>query len=316
MKSSRLEFDEDRLRRVFALLWLFSIPVTAAGNDSEKAKPKIYGIERIQILTTNQEKANDFYYGLLKELQHAGGKEDCNWCERAPSSGVGPIELAVVRGPRPNNLIGAITFTTNDAEALRKLLKNNDVKVGPLHTSRSVTSFNVTDPEGHTLIFIQSANAPTSSSSDGAPGAYLPRAPFWPSIVHVGFVVRNRESMDHFYKDILGFCSFSKKENSDGEPDRVAIQVPDGMDGIEYMLGIPADADEHTLAAINHLELAVDDVRAADAQLTASRMPLWAMPEEPKIGPDGKWRLILHDPDGTLVELIEFQPAKSLGVLP
>ena len=35
------------------------------------------------------------------------------------------------------------------------------------------------------------------------------------------------------------------------------------------------------------------------------------LPEQPKIGRDGKWQLNLYDPDGTRVELMEFTPVEK-----
>lgn len=307
MKNRRLERSEDRLRKFFVLLLLFSLPLSAA-SKKEKPKPKIYGIKQVRILTTNKEKAVAFYDGLLRDLRYQEG--ECSWCERMPDRG-GPFELEVIRGARPSNLISSVVFITDDAETLRKILKSQKVEVGQLHTSQVESSFSVADPEGHKLVFVQPKVDPTRVSSTDLPGAYSPKAPFWPSIIHVGFVVRNREVMDHFYKDILGFHLSSAGGNKEGETDWVNMQVPDGTDGIEYMLNVPAQAGERILAAMNHVGLVVEDVRAADARLIESRMLLWAMPEEPKVGPDGKWQLNLYDPDGTRVELMEFRPAEK-----
>ena len=93
----------------------------------------------------------------------------------------------------------------------------------------------------------------------------------------------------------------------DGETDWVDMQVPDGTDWIEYMLNVPADADQGKLGVMNHLALGVQNAREADRRLLESdvRLPI---DDEPKIGPDGKWQLSLCDPDGTRVELMEFTP--------
>jgi len=127
-------------------------------------------------------------------------------------------------------------------------------------------------------------------------------------IIHVGFVVRDPDAEDRFYKDILGFHVYWHGGRKDDETNCDDMQVPDGTDWIEYMLNVPANADHHTLGVMNHMALGVADIHAAEEQL---RKNGWSGNGQPKVGRDGKWQLNLYDPDDTRVELMEFTPTQK-----
>ena len=91
----------------------------------------------------------------------------------------------------------------------------------------------------------------------------------------------------------------------DSATDWVDMQVPDGTDWIEYMLNGPAKPDPRLAGILDHIALAVPDVRAAAAKLND------AAKEKPQIGRDGKWQLNLYDPDLTRVELMEPAPVQK-----
>jgi hypothetical protein len=86
------------------------------------------------------------------------------------------------------------------------------------------------------------------------------------------------------------------------------MQVPDGTDWTEYMLGVSPNASHKTLGVMNHIALGVPDIHAAQQQLIKNG---WKGTEQPKIGRDGKWQLNLYDPDQTRVELMEFTPVEK-----
>jgi catechol 2,3-dioxygenase-like lactoylglutathione lyase family enzyme len=275
----------------------------------EKPRPKILGITQVRILTTDPKNADKFYYGILLALAQddpRGGP--CNWCERTPSQSKGPIEFDAIRGPLPKSLIGSVALRTDDAEGLRKLLKKNKVKVGKLTKWPAGATFSVFDPENHKLIFVQSdANLKPDLLM---PGAYNAGGRTWPHIIHAGFVVKDREVMDKFYRDILGFHVYWHGGMKDGETDWVDMQVPDGTDWIEYMLNVPENADQPTLGVMNHIALGVPNVKAAEEQLEKAHVQM-RIEEEPQIGRDGKWQLNLYDPDQTRVELMDFAPTEK-----
>jgi hypothetical protein len=101
----------------------------------------------------------------------------------------------------------------------------------------------------------------------------------------------------------------------DDAQDWIALQVPDGRDWVEYMVvrgpektGIPASMSQETLGVFNHFSLGVPNMeKAVDLLYEGDR--LTARHSQPQIGRDGKWQFNLYDPDGTRVELMEFQPS-------
>jgi catechol 2,3-dioxygenase-like lactoylglutathione lyase family enzyme len=127
-------------------------------------------------------------------------------------------------------------------------------------------------------------------------------------MIHAGFVVHDRATTDHFYKEILGFRPYWHGGMKDDKDDWVAMQVPDGTDWVEYMLNISPTADKHTRGVMNHIALGVPDIQAAKAQLIKNG---WKPGEEPKLGRDGKWQLNLYDPDDTRIEFMEFTPKEK-----
>ncbi len=199
------------------------------------------------------------------------------------------------------SMIDAVGFSTADADALHAYLMARGLKPERLTSDSASKHFDVLDPEGHRLVFFQSIGNRLFSVF----GSSLPVSN---RLIHVGFVVHDREAEDHFYKDILGFHVYWHGGRKDDETSWVNMQVPDGTDWIEYMLNVPANADHHTRGVMNHIALGVPDIHAAEAQL---RKNGWSGNEQPKIGRGGKWQLNLYDPDDTRVELMEFTPAQK-----
>jgi hypothetical protein len=68
-----------------------------------------------------------------------------------------------------------------------------------------------------------------------------------------------------------------------------------------------ARIDTRELGVLNHLSLGVANMEAAVTKLIAENR-LSPRHDGPQMGLDGKWQANLYDPDGTRVELMEFQP--------
>ena len=264
----------------------------AAGKPA--ARPKILGIAGVEILSTDTA-ATNLFYGRLVELNGP-----CNWCESNPYKLINiPSGQLIGVSPSgskpPKNLLASVTFVVDNEKAMKQWLASNNIPCkessGPYRDRGSYLS--VVDPEGHEIYF-------RGANGDKTDYAHLP-------IIHAGFVVKDRAAMDKFYKDVLGFRAYWTGGMKDGETDWVDMQVPDGTDWIEYMLNVPENADKHTRGVMNHIAIGVPNVREAAKQLEANGEKL---PEQPKIGRDGKWQLNLYDPDDTRVELMEFTPVE------
>lgn len=276
------------------LLALIGMPTTSRAAKVT-GRPKILGIAGVEILSSNTG-ATNLFYGRLVELSGP-----CNWCESNPYKVIdvpsGQLIGVSPSGPKPpKNRLASVVFVVDNEKVMKQWLAANHIPCkessGPYGDHGSYLS--VLDPEGH-VIYFRGANG------DKTNYAYLP-------IIHAGFVVKNRATMDKFYKDVLGFHVYWTGGMKDGETDWVDMQVPDGTDWIEYMLNVPENADKRTLGVMNHIALGVLSVREAARQLEANGVKL---PEQPQIGRDGKWQLNLYDPDDTRVELMEFTPVEK-----
>jgi catechol 2,3-dioxygenase-like lactoylglutathione lyase family enzyme len=297
------------LRRL-VLIVVVSLVLAVLVADASPKRPHIYGIVYVRILTSDLDKAREFYALVLKSIPPPPASQDpCDWCERVPA-GVrmgktrsGPVLLEPLESPKSKDLLKEIAFGTDDAKGLRNYLKKNHIEVEKLTKCGQDACFSVLDPEQHRLTFVQIASGP----SVVMPGAYPSASSNWP-IIHAGFVVNDRAAADHFYKDILGFRPYWHGGMKDDKDDWVALQVPDGHDWVEYMLNISPDASKHTLGVMNHIAIGVTDIQTTDALLIKNG---WKPTEEPKLGRDGKWQLNLYDPDDTRVEFMEFKPKEK-----
>jgi catechol 2,3-dioxygenase-like lactoylglutathione lyase family enzyme len=267
----------------------------------EEGRPKITDVAFVRIGVSDMQTANNFYHGELK-LPNVS----CNFGRSSQCFFINlyqHVDLVKMEASPEQNRIDTIGMYTSDAAGLRKYLASRGQKPRELITNvHGYTSFQIRDPEGHTIEFVQ--------QPAGMGGSILGDPRLSSRMIHAGFVVKDRAAIDHFYKDILGFRLYWSGGMKEGETNWVAMQVPDGTDWVEYMLNVPDNADKHTLGVMNHISLGVVSVKAAKEQLEKAGVVLGAE-EQPKIGRDGKWQLNLYDPDGTRVELMEFTPVEK-----
>ena len=98
-----------------------------------------------------------------------------------------------------------IAFETSERQQLRDYLATRGVKVpqGDLRPELDGNmSFEMKDPDGHTVEFVQYLPGSLHSRSFGK---FLPEARISERMIHVGIVVRDQAAADRFYKDVLGF---------------------------------------------------------------------------------------------------------------
>src|SRR6266478_1690971 len=247
-------------RIAFSILGLL---LCLGGRPDEKGpRPRILGISRVKFYSTDIAAARGFY----KEILHPEGA--CLWCEETPRSPLGimlslnqMLTLSTPQGAPPSNLLSEIDFAVEDLKVLKSYLVANKIAFSE---DKKDYFISLNDPEGHRVGFLEQQ----AHATQGIPGIKAVR------LIHVGFVVRDREAEDHFYKDILGFHLYWQGGRKDDETDWVNMQVPDGTDWIEFMLNVPADADRHTLGVMNHIALGVPDIHAAAKQLLTNGMKL------------------------------------------
>lgn len=287
---------------LLAILIALSCATVAAAQ--QPSRPKILGIAHVQFAVADVASARGFYNGILGPLH------DCNWCETAPTTARtsflvgGPQAIVLSPGATPDspNLLQEITFATDDVPALRRYLEAHDIKVIEPASKTNDASFSVLDPEGHRIGFVSPKPIkPPPQHSDTAPDPMR--------IIHAGFIVRDRDAEDRFYRDLLGFHLYWRGGMTDSQTDCVDMQVPDGADWLEYMLNVPPAPDQRTRGVMNHVALGISNIKPV-AKLLRDRnlLPIF---EQPQIGRDGKWQLNLYDPNQTRVELMEFTPTQK-----
>ncbi len=193
---------------------------------------------------------------------------------------------------------------TPDVQAMRIYLKSRGVAVPPaLTTLRDGEQvFDVRDPEGNTIEFVQPA--PGGPAGAKAPGSISGR------IIHAGFIVRSAAAEDRFYRDILGFHPYWSGGMKEGVVDWDSLQVPDGTDWIEYMLNIPPSPSHHEVGVQDHFSLGVADMDTVVARL-GERGWTSSPSSKKQMGRDGKVQLNFYDPDDVRVEFMEFHPRET-----
>lgn len=271
------------------------------------ARPRILGIAGATILVSDVAAAHKYYRNLVDPQRL------CDYCENVPAqflflpSGQ-RLTFRKMPTPAPADLLAEISFLTGDLDAFKRFLKSKKVDFSEVKKKHSgeLVRLLLEDPEGHHISITDSYHLANAEDLNAGLPPSNPPNPV--RIIHAGFVVKDRERIDHFYKDLLGFRPYWHGGMKDDQTDWVAMQVPDGTDWVEYMLRISPNADKHTLGVMNHISLGVPDIHAIEQQLIKAGVKPG---EEPKIGRDGKWQLNLYDAEDTRIEFMEFKPVEK-----
>jgi len=295
------------LASIFLILTCAAAQTSANGSPG---RPKILGVAHIGVRTDDLAAARKFYGGVL-------GYQEPFTYDRPQSEGGGLLltyfkvndhqyieVFPELKDPKQDRL-SHISFETSDTEQLRAYLASKGVKVpeklDPMGDGNR--GFEVLDPDGHTVEFIQYMPGSLHSRNFGK---FLPDTRISDHIIHVGVVVSDRAAADRFYRDILGFKDIWHGGMTDDRTDWVDMRVPDGTDWLEYMLNVH-DPDPKTLGVMHHMALGVPSVKAGYETVLKRDLK----PKPPQIGRDGKWQLNLYDPNYTRVELMEPKPVQK-----
>jgi catechol 2,3-dioxygenase-like lactoylglutathione lyase family enzyme len=263
-------------------------------------RPSILGIDHVSFYTTAPDGVKALYGGTLG-LVSAAPVEPGGLMRYI----VGRQWVGYSAAPDPNstNRMDHVAFATSNVAALREYLIAKGVAVSAIENRSDHTiSVSLKDPEGNHIEFVERAKGEVPAAPpDSAVSRHM---------IHVGFLVRNRDVEDHFYRDLLGFHLYWHGGMKPEETDWVAMQVPDGTDWLEYMLNHPEHPDLRLMGVLNHISLGVVDMKKAQALLESHG---WKPHdgEKAQMGKDGKWQLNLFDPDLTRIELMEFKPAEK-----
>lgn len=274
---------------------LFAVCVQA--QTSGTARPRILGIDHVSFYTTQPDGVKAVCSGTLGLASGAAVESGELVRYMVGRQWVG---YSTAPDPKAIDRMDHVAFTTDNISELRKYLVANGVKTPAIEGRADHSlSFSVTDPEGHRIEFVErgkdEAPAPPSESAASR------------HMIHAGFLVHSRDAEDHFYRDLLGFRLYWHGGMQPSKTDWVAMQVPDGTDWLEYMLGFAEHPDLREMGVLNHISLGVADMKKAQAILESHG---WKPHdgEKAQMGKDGKWQLNVFDPDWSRIELMDFKP--------
>jgi catechol 2,3-dioxygenase-like lactoylglutathione lyase family enzyme len=287
-------------KNAIALLVFGAFPVGAYSQTSGVDRPRILGIDHVSFYTTQPEGVQELYGGTLGLASAAAVESGGIMRYMVGKQWVG---YGLAPDAKANDRMDHVAFTTDNVAALRRYLMAKGIKVPAIegHADHSL-SFTVIDPEQHRIEFVERDKT--------QPPVVSPASAVSRHMIHTGFLVRSREVEDHFYRDILGFRPYWHGGMKSGETDWFALQVPDGIDWLEYMLNQPEQIDLRQMGVLNHISLGVADMKKAQAVMESNGWKPHG-DEAAEIGKDGKWQLDVFDPDLSRVELMEFKPTQK-----
>jgi catechol 2,3-dioxygenase-like lactoylglutathione lyase family enzyme len=281
---------------------LVLLTLTSLSLAQQPKRPPITGLAHAAFYVSDVEKARTFYKSLLGygepfDLKNADGSLSLTFIKINERQYVEIFPENQKGSDRLNHL----SIETPDAEALRVYLASKGVRV-PEKVNRNRignASFNVQDPDGHTVEITQYLPGGWTAREKGkfaGPERISTR------MAHVGILVGSLAPALAFYRDILGFEETWRGSRDGKQLNWVNVKVPDGDDYIEFMLydQLPA-ADKRGVQ--HHICLFVPDLDQSKRAIEARKS--YDQPLEIRTGINRKRQMNLFDADGTRVELME-----------
>jgi catechol 2,3-dioxygenase-like lactoylglutathione lyase family enzyme len=301
----------------------------AKSSAGAESRPSILGISNLGVYTSDAAKAEQFYVHQLgfrkaADLYNANGALYYVNQEQF-------IEVLPLPHDAGVNRLDHVGYIAANVSQLRAYLGIKGVAVPDAvqHASDGSSWFEVKDPEGNTVQFVQPP-AKLLAVKDTASIYANPGAdPIGHRIIHVGFSVHSQEKEDTFYREILGFNPYWHGGMHPDRTDWVSQQVPNGHDWLEYMLSVGSEpapsgreiaeagasgssalVSQGELGVLDHFSLGVVNMEKSVTKLS-SEDRLGGADARPQMGKDGKWQFNLFDPDKVRVELMEFSAVEK-----
>ena len=265
------------------------------GAQAQPARPSITSVSHLAIYAADPAKNETFYVHDLGAVKRPDPENPAG--ARYYFSSVQFVEVLPLPAGAGINRLDHAAFNVSDAEGMRRYLVSKGIAVPRKVTEGSDGSrwFQVRDPEGMTIEFVQPPASPPKIA-DGGLSTH---------IIHVGFIIHDRKLEDTFYRDVLGFRPYWAGGMKDDVTSWVSQQVPDGSDWLEYMI-VTNNLSQAQTGVLNHFSLGVPNMEAAYTTLwNGDRLQGQSPATVPRIGRDAKWQLNLIDPDGTRAEVME-----------
>ena len=278
-------------------------------------RPPLLGVAHMALYVSDIEKTRGFYHDFLGfqepyDLKNADGSLSMTFFKVNEDQ-----YIEIFPGLKPEqDRLNHIAFQTDNAEALRVYLAAKGVKVPDKVNKVRIgnTSFNVKDPEGHTVEITQYEKSGWTRREQGK---FLSATPISKRIMHIGIIVGDAPEANKFYTDVLGLKEFWRGSALNARfVSWLNMRLPDSKDYIEFMLYTDQPAPTQR-GSQHHICLEVPDIEKALAQLEASPYrKQYTKPLEIRTGINRRRQLNLFDPDGTRIELME--PKTVDGVPP
>ena len=301
------------LQRIFLAVVLCATLISFAATEPKR--PRLLGIAHMALYVSDIQKARGCYHDFLGfqepyDLKNADGSLSMTFFKVNENQ-----YIEIFPGLKPEqDRLNHIAFQTDDAEALRVYLAAKGVRVPDKVNKVRIgnTSFNVKDPEGHTVEITQYE---PSGWTRREQGKFLSTSPISKRIMHVGIIVGDAPEANKFYTDILGLKEFWRGSAKNATVvSWMNMRLPESQDYVEFMLYAEQPAPTQR-GSQHHICLEVPDIEKALAQLEASPYrKQYTRPLEIRTGINRRRQLNLFDPDGTRIELME--PKTVDGVPP
>ncbi len=298
---------------IITLLALSSLPLTESAPFA--TRPKLLGVAKLTARVSNQVAAAAFYRDFL-------GFPDATGASRLfRINQYQFVEILPGLDPAADRLV-SVTLRTDNVEALRRYLASSGWKV-PRRPGRDLLGnplISVTDPDGHTIEFVQFPSIPAAFSDRRE---HLGRTQISPRLMHAGIIVGDVPRAFDFYTKRLGLTEFWRGSARDSATlSWINMRLPESDDYLEFMLYEKLPAPDRR-GSQHHICLEVHDV--AQARQTLEARPYragYTRPLEVRVGVNRRRQLNLFDPDGTRTELMEpvtvdgLPPASSMAPYP
>jgi lactoylglutathione lyase len=274
----------------------------AACAQAAPQRPKITAISHVGYFVSDLPKALAFWHDFLGyDVAYTLNKQNSSDTRIAfvKINDLQHIELFNEPPTKPPSMMSHLCFSVDDIEKMRAYLRAHgyDVKPGTGKTKMGDYAFEIKDPNGMLIEFVQSL--PDGKEMQSA-GKFLPATRISPRIYHAGYMVADAQKTVDFYK-MLGFTETWRGGANPNELSWINMKVPDGEDYIELMLYRTLPKPE-SWGGKNHLSLVVPDIDKALAILQARP---YDKPLKIATGVNGKRQMNMYNPDGTRVEVME-----------
>ncbi len=292
----------------------WAIALTAClclASSQEVKRPRITGVAHIGLMAQDINQSRAFYTGVL------------GWQE--PYSLKNPdiaffkindrqyVELVSEDKPATDRLTH-IALETDDAAGMLKYLASQGVKVPDRVTKDRIgnTSFTVTDPDKHTVEFVQYEPDGWSAREKGK---FMDDCRASTHMSHVGIIVYALEPAMKFYRDILGCQENWRGSSNQKTLSWVNMKVPDGDNWVEFML-YDQFPDLRQLGVLHHIGMEETDVAGSAAIFEASpARKSYTRPVELRGTPPRQFQV--YDPDGSRTEImVPATPGRASSTAP